>query len=357
MAQADGAMLSGLTGSTPGLRPLKILMVSGAWPPDPCGVGDNTASLSTALEAENLEIVRFKPTTRLRQFRALLSQIKAAGPDIVHIQYPSEGYGRSLNPLLLPICLPIPCVVTIHEYGMYNVRRPRFLPFSFAKALIFTNEFEFRRFKSEIRIMPSMTSIIPIGSAIPVGADSIARLPASVCYFGLIGPGKNIEKFVQLARILQGHAFSFLLIGAFQSRNKTYAEDVTRELESLGAVVHLQKSSDEVAALLRTAAYAYLPFVDGASEKRSSLLAALVNGVRVITPHSAETSTALRRVTLDAQEPEAAAAILMASEDAALRLHADSDSNADQAVRQRFNWSNIARSYRKIYDDVLAARR
>jgi glycosyltransferase involved in cell wall biosynthesis len=336
-----------------GLRALKILMVSGAWPPERCGVADYTATLSAALAVENLDVIPFKPKTRLLDFNAVLAQIKQIDPHIVHIQYPSEGYGRSINPLLLPLVSQRPCVVTLHEYGIYRVRQPRFFPFSFATALIFTNEVEFRRFKAEIRLTPSRTCIIPIGSNIPVGPDAVLRVPRSVCYFGLILPGKGIEKYLQLARLLQGHPFSFALIGAFQDRYRTFAQDITRELESLGATVHLQRSPDDVAQLLKATTYAYLPFLDGASEKRGSLLAALVNGVRILTPHGAATSEALRQVTLDAQDPEAAASTLLALESTGQTSYTDIDSDADQAIRQRFNWTNIARSYRQIYDDVL----
>ena len=335
--------------------PIKILMICGAWPPEPCGVGDNTASLSTALAAENFEIIRFKPKTRLFDFGALLAEIKKLRPDIVHIQYPSEGYERSLIPLLLPIVLRQPCVITIHEYGIYRFRRLRFFPFTFAKALIFTNEFEFKRFKAEIHLTPSNTSIVPIGSAIPIGSGAVRRVPGSVCYFGLIVPGKGIEDFLQLARLLSGHPFSFSFIGAVQYHRKAYAEDIVRELESLGVAVHLQKSAEDVAQLLSASTYAYLPFIDGASEKRSSLLAVLVNGVRVLTPHGPTTSEALRQATLDAQSPEAAASLLIALENAGQTVPSAPGADPHQAIRERFSWSGIVRSHRKIYAALLSA--
>jgi len=248
-----------------------------------------------------------------------------------------------------------PCVVTIHEYGLYRFRQLRFFPFIFAKALIFTNEFEFKRFKSEIRLTPSKTSVVPIGSAIPIGSGAVRRMPRSVCYFGLIVPGKGIEHFLQLARLLSGHPFSFSFIGAIQHQRKAYAEDIVRELENLGVAVHLQKSADDVAQVLSASTYAYLPFIDGASEKRSSLLAVLVNGVRVLTPHGATTSEALRQATLDAQTPEAAASCLIALENPGQTVPSVPGSNAHQAIRERFSWSGIAKSHWKVYADLLGA--
>ena len=115
-----------------------------------CGVGDYTALLAEALgrhpdlrvgvltdaragESRTEQHVQVLPIVHgwgISKFRQVLKMIEDWSPDIVHIQYPTQGYGQGLLPWFLPVLLAlkrIPTVQTWHEHfpmGSYRWSLP-----------------------------------------------------------------------------------------------------------------------------------------------------------------------------------------------------------------------------------------
>ncbi len=95
----------------------RILLVTGRIPPLPCGVGDYTAFLARALAARDLsvgvltgmgsgpidgvDVHAVMPTWRWRERDRLFAEIDAWRPDLVHFQYPAQGYDRNRLPWLM----------------------------------------------------------------------------------------------------------------------------------------------------------------------------------------------------------------------------------------------------------------
>src|SRR4051812_31200789 len=92
-----------------GSRALRVLMVSGSFPPMHCGVGDYTAQLADALRRRRdvelvvLTSVAEAPFTppfvrrRVERWRAhgpdaFVDMVATFRPDVVHVQYPAQGY-------------------------------------------------------------------------------------------------------------------------------------------------------------------------------------------------------------------------------------------------------------------------
>src|SRR5664280_100229 len=130
-----------------GIGRTRVILVSGSFPPDACGVGDYTYRLVSALPKQTISVRVFTtiaparsldpeldicPTVRRWSFIGLpiLSRrIKAADPDIVHLQYPTIAYGAGLLPQLL-VLTRRPFIVTIHEASAsHMLRRLALYPF------------------------------------------------------------------------------------------------------------------------------------------------------------------------------------------------------------------------------------
>jgi len=115
---------------------MRVLLVSGSYPPMPCGVGDYTAQLAkafgrrgdvtvavlTGIPAEGVveEGVELFPVVRtwgISDAPSIVRRIRRWRPDVVHIQYPTHYY-RGIQ-WVLPMLVRIangPVVQTWHEY-------------------------------------------------------------------------------------------------------------------------------------------------------------------------------------------------------------------------------------------------
>lgn len=117
-------------------------MVSGSWLPAAFGVGDYTELLCRNLESSGIDVARYQ-NAKLSQFwsSAILSEIAASACDLIHIQYPTGGYGVSLSPGAIARRVRTkPIVVTLHGYeSFWSCRKPLFNSFArYCAARIFT---------------------------------------------------------------------------------------------------------------------------------------------------------------------------------------------------------------------------
>jgi glycosyltransferase involved in cell wall biosynthesis len=336
-----------------------VLMVSGSWPPQACGVGDYTERLCRELENNGISVVRFADD-RLSQLYSLGAVRRAteADCDVVHIQYPTAGYGRSFTPSALPATVRNkPVVVTLHEYSVFRwYRRGWFSPYArHCAARIFTTDEERRLFERRFPDRSGANHTIEIASNIPaaLGAE---KSPDRVSYFGLIAPNKGIEAFLDLcgAAKAAGSDLTFDMIGAVPERHRRYADEILRRAAACNAGLSLNLPDEAVAQRLATATYAYLPFPDGATAKRGTLAAAIVNKLIVITQHSDITPQWIRSATLDAKQPEKALELLT-------RLQANAafrDAAAQQSAQAsaRFRWDAIAQRHADLYASLLSEK-
>src|SRR5687767_14932558 len=95
-----------------------IALVTGSLPPDMCGVGDYTQRLYEELAPLAPVDLVHRPIRRLLE--ADLLRV-FAGRRLVHVQYPSEGWGKSLMPSLLPLFRGrTKLLVTLHEWSIMH---------------------------------------------------------------------------------------------------------------------------------------------------------------------------------------------------------------------------------------------
>ncbi|WP_232203542.1 glycosyltransferase family 4 protein [Rubrobacter xylanophilus] len=354
-----------------------MLMISGSLPPRVCGVGDNAFRLAAALSEAGMNVEILTTTgpvpddslgvdihASVRNWNLLrlseaMREIRAIRPDIVHLQYPTAEYKAGLLPQAL-VLSRVPLVVTIHEASYVHIlRRISLYPFLIlADRVVATTRFEADFLVGLYPSVRKKLSVVSIGSSIPAG-PVLVRDRNTIMYFGLIAPRKGIEEFLELADLAgeAGKPWTFRIVGALSSRWREYAQELHKDALSLSVEWHLNLSAEEVAKHLASVGAVYLPFPDGASLRRSSLIAALVNSSPIITTRGGSTPSDLvdGENVLFANSPEVALKKIQ-------RLVSDAElsrrlSCGAAEYGKRFSWSQIAEQYIDLYGYVLSTRK
>jgi glycosyltransferase involved in cell wall biosynthesis len=355
-----------------------------------------------------------------RDVRAALQQVR---PDILHIQYQTGAYGMHPAINFLPWRLrraphrPA-LVVTAHDLlppylfpkagSLRDWVTRRLL--ADADAVVVTNETDRSQIVDDWRLEirdwrlrsspQSLTSnlqspvVIPIGSNISVAppedyhrAAWRARLGVGadttlLAFFGLISRTKGVDTLLDALAQLPAHVRLLVIGGAATApEDRAYADAIRRQIEQLGLDLRVmitgQCAEADVSAHLLAADIAALPFADGASFRRGSLLAALAHGLPVVTT---EPTTDERRTTNESQGQSAsphrsssivhrplingenallvppgdvsalAAAIKRLMEDSGLRGRLAA---GGQALAAQFGWEAIAAQHEELYDGLL----
>jgi glycosyltransferase involved in cell wall biosynthesis len=333
---------------------MKVALITGPCKRGKCGVGDYTAHLSGALQQAGVQVeVVSEGNWRLSRVASLLRLVRRIAADIVHLQYPTAGFGRKLGPQGLAMALP--GVVTIHEASNSHVlRRLSLYPFALrAKHMIFTSNEE-RTFA--LRWAPwvrGSSSVIPIGSNVKAIRSDAPRDLREIVYFGLIMPHKCLDEVLALAEMLgkSGSAFRLRMVGSHRPEHAAYAAELRRKSRGLPVLWDEDLSAPEISSRLAAAQIAYLPFPDGATERRGSLKAVLESGMAVVTNRGKGTPGDLEAVVKFAASPfEAYAAIreLAAKPEEAAEL-----GNRARDYARRWSWEAIARSHLAVYERLL----
>jgi glycosyltransferase involved in cell wall biosynthesis len=334
---------------------MKIAFITGSYPPDICGVGDYTCQLEKALTARGIttEVIG-RTDWSIENLNALVRTIRSADPDLVHMQYPTVGYGWKITPQLLS--LAVPGVITLHEVTEAHILRKLSLyPFSFrSRHIIFTTPFERDFAIQRAPWIARRSSVIPIGSNITTGVQGRARDRNEIVYFGLFRPKKGIEEVFELASLVKERnlPYHIHMIGKPFPVSSPYHTELYRRSQNLPIQWSTDLDDRSVADLLARAAMAYMPFPDGASGRRGSLLALLANGVITMTTRGPQTPSSLEKAVLFVEGCEQALSTIE-------RVHGDSDLRErlcmnGHAYASQFSWDSIARQHVELYRKLLA---
>ncbi len=381
---------------------MRILFITGEYPPQPGGVGDYTQRLGQTLANAGHEILVL--TIAQQRWRivsvsstgeqvfasspgmaswgligvgALIRHIRRLRPDWCHIQYQTGAYGMRIGVNVLPITLRygnIATAITYHDLlppylfpkaGMVR-EWVTLLPARTATAVIVTNPED----EARLRTSGIQPHLIPIGANIePVLPPDYDRTvwrselgitgdKALIGYFGLLSPSKGIDLLIDV--VIDHPQWHLLIIGgtATSATDRAFAEQVYRRL-SIPAlrdrvIVTGHVATGQVSAYLSACDVVVLPFRDGASLRRGSLLAALAHGCAVVTtpPASSTTAAALTGVVqFAAARPEALTAAitsLLSNPTARARL-----SEAARAAARRFDWQTISAAHIELYQSFM----
>lgn len=276
--------------------------------------------------------------------------------DIVHIQYPTAGFGTDLGPQALSVLRG--CVVTIHEVSQRHVlRKLSLIPFALrSKQVIFTSESE-RQFATKwVPWISKRSVVIPIGSNIRRGEMNGLRRVGEIVYFGLIRPGKGLEQVLELSKLLRSASLRRVvrIIGHVPTDSRGYYESLRAQAADLPIRWSLDLTEEQIAEELARAQISYLPYPDGASERRTTLKAAMLNGVAVITTRGAHTPCGWETAVKFCQTPQEALdliCVLANDEDEIGRMAVSA-----MQVGQSHSWEYIAQRHLKIYRSLLHRR-
>lgn len=312
--------------------PGRVTLVAPTWPPMRCGIAPYSRNLAECLRESGLEVVvvtdcaaGIEPGLSLVRMRdwsltavlRLAGRLRATKPHIIHLQHPTRASrvrpAVYLLPLLLRLVAPRHRVVTTFHYVRpVEIRtallRAFFLvPALASHAIVVTTEWEARYAR---HILPGKpVHVAPAGLSFDMArstdGERIAerrRLGLSaadflVVYFGYLLPNKGLETLLR-AVMRTGESAKLLVIGGSYETSDAYVDGLRGLAYDLGVSDRViwagTVAEADVARLMSAADCAALPFHEGASLKRSTLLAALQIGLPVVTTTGPEIDSAMR---------------------------------------------------------------
>lgn len=341
--------------SSDGAKRGPVLLVSGSFPPDVCGVGDYTERLAAAApKSWELFLERdWSFSAAIGIFKRLLRR----NPSAIILQYPTQGYRWSLIPHSLLIFGSLTgkyrTILALHEFSSlsHKARLALALTSRFLNHIVFTSEIErdnahaYAFFSSR-----TPTSIVGILSNIPwkIGRP-VKERAIDLAYFGHIRPNKGLEHFLEVMSLLrEGDSIvKMAVIGTVPAGYEPFGEMVSARCGKIGCEMITGLSSEQVAETLGDTRMLYLPFPDGASARRGSILAGLGNGVIIATTVSTATPPsllpALLRCTGDSMDSVILKEGLTLSNAEALRLQSAGWAYIESTLPR--DWGEIASLY------------
>jgi glycosyltransferase involved in cell wall biosynthesis len=376
---------------------MRIGLVVGEYPPMQGGVGAYTQVLGRALVAQGQEVfVLTNVAAResdddihvsnsiqrwgMNTFAQVNAWTKTHKLDVVNIQFQTACYGMSPWIHFLPDSLRhIPVVTTFHDL--------RF-PYLFPKAgplrnwivmhlvrtsngVVVTNQEDCERLSKlpEVRLIPIGSNILADYPADAVSQDYRPRAKEGdliVAHFGFMKQGKGIEILLESIAQLRGEnlPIRLLMIGGRASDSEPTDAEYTRRIDSLIETLGLKSyvqwtgfvDDTQVTSYLRASDVVVLPFMDGASYRRGSLMAAVHYGRPIITTTPQYPTPAFvdgeNMLLIPPGDPKALASAIQ-------RLYQSPElrSKLQQgAVRlsTKFDWTNIAQNYLDFFQKLTA---
>jgi len=379
------------------------MFVTGEYPPMPGGVGAYTQELSRALAALDVRVsiltsqaaadpdaarpgalVRVLPVVRRwdwafwRTASNLAAEVRA---DWVHVQYQTAAFGMH------PAVNFAPGRWRAGEQRVAWTYHDLRVPYLFPKAgkrlrtwvterpahtadlVIVTNEDDRQQLVDE-----QVDAVnIPIGSNIqgrvlsPTEWSSRRRSygyrddDLVLAYFGFLNRSKGGLTLVRtLHRLAQSHSNVYLLmigeqVGASDVTNFAYLQEVQALIRKLGLERRVQwtgnQPDNEVAADLNACDVLLMPYADGASLRRGTLMAGLANGCAIVTTTPATPLPELvdgRDVLYVPPENDhaLAAAVERVAGDPGLAAQLRQNARVSSA---QFGWDAIARAHVALY--------
>jgi glycosyltransferase involved in cell wall biosynthesis len=406
-----------------------VAILSAEYPPRPGGIGDYTRRLAQSLLERGQRVLVFtiddlrftiydlqqRDADRQSQIvnpksgwgwrigRDVGAALQQTRPDILHIQYQTGAYG--MHPAIN--FLPWQLRRTQHRPAVVITAHDLLPPYLFPKAgrlrqwvtrrllvdadaVVVTNQDDYDRVRGWETVCDPL--LIPIGSNIAVAppehyerAAWRARLGIGadetlLAFFGLMSLSKGLNTLLDALARLPAR-FRLVIIGgaAMAPADRAYADAIRQQIARLGlerrVTITGHCTEADVSAHLLAADMAALPFADGASFRRGSLLAALAHGLAVVTtlptnahgrktneddqaPGSGHSSSVLRPfrdgenvlMVPPGDAPALVAAIERLANDTKLRAQLAA---GGRVLAAQFGWDSIAAQHEELYARLM----
>ncbi len=323
------------------------------------------------------------PDWRRRTLKEVKPLCKWIEPDVINIQYQTAAFEMRPAINLLPRMLNIPVVTTFHDLlvpylfpkaGALRWQVNRILARE-STAIITTNPEDSARLREKEHL--ERVYEIPIGSNIqptlPLNFDRWLwrnrwELPQDahvLCYFGFLNQSKGGMDLIRaLGLLLEEDPNVHLLFiggatGASDPTNADYASQIRRLVveNRLNDHVHWTGhiSDEEVSAAFACSDICVLPFQDGVSIRRGSLMAALVHDMPIVSTEPLVSTPGIvhgENIWLTAREQpqEIAQAVRHILQDHVLRQKL---SDGARELAKQYDWDNITTRILEVYGDAL----
>lgn len=334
----------------------KVALLTGSYTPDICGVGDYTKQIYENIECLEknflIELIVAKDWSIKGLFR-LIKQIKN-NYEIVHMQYPTEGYGYSLYPIILLAFLKsTKRIITLHEYSQRTLKAKLAtnIFFYFTDFIIFTTDYEREVVIEKFKFVKSKSKVINIGSNIesPVEKINWKNRDFDVAYFGHIRPQKGIEEFKLICKelLLINSKVKLSLVGQLQIRFEDYYK---KNVKDSSYISILNQRDEIVSKILQNTKILLLPFPDGISMRRGSFLAGIENDC-VIVSFNGKYSDSLSTLAI-LFNPNTSFKII-AEEINKLLFENEFKKDLKMSIdsfKNKIKWSTIAQAHLEIYE-------
>jgi glycosyltransferase involved in cell wall biosynthesis len=359
---------------------MRILLITGSFPPDRCGVGDYVERLAGALAAvpgvevgvltggaaspqlpdRPYPVFHAMKRWSSKEARRLVEVVREFKPDVAHVQFPTLGYHGKLPwylPLMIPVRTGVPVVQTWHEYYP-EVPGPTWRDFAMLLAwrhvIVVRPEFRqhmpwwYRLLSAHLKfhLIPTAPSLAQ------VRLDRAARNRLKtrwagdrnlVLFFGFPYEHKGIDDLMQAI----DPAMDFLLVVGDLKDWDPYQVRLADRIQASPWKDCMRLSGflpdDEAASLLAAADAVALPLRGGAGFWNTSLLSAQLQGSFVLT-------TAHERHGYDADSNTYwARPGDVADLRAGLRAHLGTRLEPERAGRALPSWTSNAMAHCSVY--------
>ncbi len=378
---------------------MKVCMLCPTYPPNavPCGVGDYTYELSGQLAALGLSVtvvastahrpgtdaavtvIPFATQWDLRSVYALVRKLRREEFDVVNMQYTPELFGRLPWIKWLPAAMAVrrgpPVIVTVHTLvgGYLSAKVLAPLLVGASRRIICPNEEVSGLISRYLPFARNRIREIPIGSNIPgpsadpegtrrsvraefgLGADSVI-----LSHFGFAYAGKGIETLLAAAERLHaaGIKFMLLMVGGAWPGADAYYQGLQARCRGTGLAKNVvwlgHCDRARVAGLLEASDIYVVPYEDGISTRRGTLLAGLVHNLPVVSTYPSRPSGRFRDgenvVLVPPGDPGALAralGMLIASPELRQKIRCGA-----RALAEEFSWPHIAADTVAVYREV-----
>lgn len=365
---------------------MKALLICAHFPPTRCGVGDYTEQLVRHLDSIGVDVWVITSKGDTLGDERILRIIKGWGPlgglkilwftrkikpHIIHIQYHGDDFGGGRWIAILGVVLRVMgyrLITTLHNLQGSSLL---WCLLRVSERLILTNDKDLERLSERFPFSLQKAIVIPAGPGTPKKDSMIRRLVAKeetvISYYGFINQQKGIETLLYTLRgiIDDGYKVRLLMIGDLHSGvgdgHFEYKERIKGLTEELGIDPYVvwtgYVTKEEASSYLVSSDICVLPFLDGASTKRSSLISCLHHGLPVITtldgtpPEGMEDHKNLIFIRPgDVEGLEKAIIELINDKDLRARLGKE----AEELVNKRYTWERITKRIIEIYEDLLS---
>lgn len=318
---------------------MRVTFLTGEYPPLQGGIADHTACLARHLAALDVQpsiliqqgwlalagqaaaegppVQALVPGWGWRSWPAVVDFARRHRPDVLHIQYQAAAFELAGWINWLPWYLKQRRVATRTVTTFHDLRVPYLFPKAgplrrqavlalarHSDAVICTNRADLAELQRVLSLPDGRAALIPLGSNVepqpPAGFDRAnwRRLYQAgpqtllLAYFGFLNESKGGEELVEALALARQQVDARLLfiggdVGHADPTNVAYARRVRELIERYGLadVVYYTGYTGpaEVSANLLAADAVVMPYRDGVSFRRTTLIAALRHGCPVVS--------------------------------------------------------------------------